>query len=255
MTRYTYAGTPADFTSGVGGVLTPDQRVYVWTAASGGTQVSDLVALIGTLNSDGTLTSSDSGLYGFSGPEVGTGAPGDLWASQGTGGVRCRLVGPLTSELLAYVAAHVGSGGGAVASVNGHTGAVVLAASDVGAEPAGTAAAAIAAVVGAAPAALDTLAEIATQLASDESAAGALTTAVAAKYTKPAGGITSSDLAVPSVAAAVAADSALTGAYESVLIYASGAYPARPSSAVSVHWIGPVMPTGWVTNDSWTDNS
>lgn len=44
-----------------------------------------------------------------------------------------------------------------------------------------------------------------------------------------------------------------------VLVYTGGAYPARPSSgsvpAGSVRYVGPVVPTTWLTGDEWVDNS
>lgn len=40
-----------------------------------------------------------------------------------------------------------------------------------------------------------------------------------------------------------------------ILVYSAGAYPARPSGAVSALYIGPVQPTTWVANDRWMDNS
>lgn len=35
----------------------------------------------------------------------------------------------------------------------------------------------------------------------------------------------------------------------------SGAYPARPSAAPYVEWVGPVPPTAASTNDTWVDTS
>jgi hypothetical protein len=40
-----------------------------------------------------------------------------------------------------------------------------------------------------------------------------------------------------------------------ILVYASGAYPTRPTGAVSALYIGPVEPTTWQANDRWMDNS
>lgn len=76
-------------------------------------------------------------------------------------------------------------------------------------------------LINAAPGALDTLGEIATQLASDESAAGALTTAVGLR------GI--------------------------VVNHGAVASTARPSSALPVAWYGTVAPANAVTNDTWDD--
>jgi hypothetical protein len=41
------------------------------------------------------------------------------------------------------------------------------------------------------------------------------------------------------------------------LIYASGAYPIRPTGVAAglVTYIGPVQPTGWLTGDDWINNS
>lgn len=75
----------------------------------------------------------------------------------------------------------LGMGGGAVDSVNGDTGVVVLTAADVGADPAGTAASAIAALVDSAPGTLNTLNELAAALGDDPNLATTLTNAIAAK--------------------------------------------------------------------------
>lgn len=42
-----------------------------------------------------------------------------------------------------------------------------------------------------------------------------------------------------------------------VLIYSSGAYPARPSGLPAGHarYLGPVQPTTWLVGDEWVDNS
>lgn len=50
-----------------------------------------------------------------------------------------------------------------------------------------------------------------------------------------------------------AADSAAT--YGTVLVYSGGTYPARPTGAAAVTYIGPVQPTTWLANDTWVDNS
>ena len=106
-------------------------------------------------------------------------------------------------------AGYIAASGAPVQTVAGRTGAVVLAVGDVsgayansnpaGYQTAGQVSTAlsgyattafvdgrVAALINAAPAALDTLGEIATQLASDESAAAALTTSVAGKLSKAA---------------------------------------------------------------------
>jgi len=65
-------------------------------------------------------------------------------------------------------------------------------------------------------------------------------------------------LVAPIVEAATSATRAKLGAaFESVLIYASGAYPARPAGVPGglVKYIGPVQPSDWLANDAWVDNS
>lgn len=87
----------------------------------------------------------------------------------------------------------------------------------------------VAAVVGAAPGLLDTLAEIATQLTSDESAAAALATTVASKAP---------------LASAMGA-----------VVHGSVAGTARPAGYAVVTWIGSVEPTNALDNDIWNDTS
>ena len=43
----------------------------------------------------------------------------------------------------------------------------------------------------------------------------------------------------------------------SALVYANGAYPARPSGAAAgaVTYVGPVQPTTWLAGDEWRDIS
>lgn len=48
---------------------------------------------------------------------------------------------------------------------------------------------------------------------------------------------------------------ALNGTYQRVIVYASGAYPARPSTSSPVKYIGPVVPTTWLPNDEWVNNA
>ncbi len=83
--------------------------------------------------------------------------------------------------------------------------------------------AAIAALVNGAPGALDTLLELATQLAADESAATALTTAV--------------------------------GLREISVSHGATAGTARPTSSLPVQWSGTVAPTNAATNDKWWDET
>lgn len=48
-----------------------------------------------------------------------------------------------------------------------------------------------------------------------------------------------------------------SGGSGSTLVYANGAYPARPSSvpAGGVTYVGPVQPTTWLAGDEWRDIS
>lgn len=39
------------------------------------------------------------------------------------------------------------------------------------------------------------------------------------------------------------------------LVHASGSYPARPSGVAVCHYFGPTVPTDWLSNDLWTDNT
>ncbi|MDF2830256.1 MAG: hypothetical protein K0R01_3539, partial [Mycobacterium sp.] len=48
---------------------------------------------------------------------------------------------------------------------------------------------------------------------------------------------------------------AIAGSAGVVLIYASGAYPARPEGAVRAVYIGPVQPATWLPNDEWVNNA
>jgi hypothetical protein len=49
----------------------------------------------------------------------------------------------------------------------------------------------------------------------------------------------------------------LTATFATVLVYADGAYPARPAGAAGglVKYIGPVQPTTWFPNDEWVNNA
>lgn len=84
-------------------------------------------------------------------------------------------------------------------------------------------AAAVAALVNAAPSTLDTLGELAAALQTDESAAAALTTAVGQKL--------------------------------NVIVHGSTAGTARMTGAPAVLWIGTVAPTNAATNDVWFDKT
>ncbi|WP_328967951.1 SGNH/GDSL hydrolase family protein [Streptomyces sp. NBC_00239] len=85
-------------------------------------------------------------LNGTSAPGAGVGANGDFYINTAT----WTIYGPKASGAWGSGTPLAGGGGGAVASVNGHTGTVVLVASDVGADAAGTAATAASAAQSAA---------------------------------------------------------------------------------------------------------
>ena len=63
------------------------------------------------------------------------------------------------------------------------------------------------------------------------------------------------DIGAEPVGLSVATKDGLTATFVPVLVYASGAYPARPTGAASAKYIGPVQPTNWLANDEWVDNS
>lgn len=46
-------------------------------------------------------------------------------------------------------------------------------------------------------------------------------------------------------------------ATQRTVVYANGSYPPRPTGAAAgtVTYLGPVVPTDWLTGDQWTDNS
>ena len=97
MARYLYGGSPADFTVNSRGHILPNVSVTVWTAMTGGTQVTDLTDLTGTPIS--TVTSDDSGSIRFYGPD---GFDGPLWL-QGSGARL--LIRPSSSSLITTVTA------------------------------------------------------------------------------------------------------------------------------------------------------
>ncbi|RJO79299.1 hypothetical protein D5S18_02920 [Nocardia panacis] len=79
-------------------------------------------------------------------------------------------------------------------------------------EPSGAAANAIATVRDSAPTALDTLKKLAAAIGNDASYAATTAATIGAKYTKPAGGVPTSDLADQAVTTAKLADGAVTTA-------------------------------------------
>ena len=121
-------------------------------------------------------TGADSTVAGPTGATGATGAAGSA-ASVTSGNIATALgFTPADVATLSAVAT-----AGTYASLTGKPTALSSFTNDSGYQTAANVSTAIAAVVGAAPAALDTLAEIATQLASDESAAAALVTTVSGK--------------------------------------------------------------------------
>src|SRR5574343_169273 len=94
MARLLYGNSPADFTITPTGRLLPGSVLTVWTAVTGGTQVTDLQYSLG--NATTVVTSDEYALVRFYGPD---GENDTLWLDGGTG-VRL-LVRPsvLTAEL------------------------------------------------------------------------------------------------------------------------------------------------------------
>ena len=80
MTRWLFGQSPADFTVDAGGRPRPGVRLTVWTEASGGELVTDLLTWDG-LPVD-AVTSDASGLVRFYGPD---GYLGVLWLDSGSG--------------------------------------------------------------------------------------------------------------------------------------------------------------------------
>lgn len=124
MARYRFAGGPADYVASNGrprvGVV-----VTFWTAQTGGAQVTDLLAADGTTPVTSVTSGAEGAIPVFFGPDGVV----ELWAL--AGGARVRLEAWDTGDI---------GGSGAVDSVNGQVGVVVLTAASVGADPAGTAA-------------------------------------------------------------------------------------------------------------------
>lgn len=208
--------------------------VTVYSNADGSEVETDLQTLAGVAISDGNLSIDyTSRVPQFLGPPGVT----DLWVSVDGGPItriqpvadfRLDLVEDAVDDLQDDVTAlgdrvdTLEGAAGGVTSVNGESGAVVLSAADVGADPAGTAAAAVAGLVASAPAALNTLDELAAALNDDASFAASVTTALAAKATQA------------DVTAAVAALKA-----QSVGVVVAGAdlATARPAGWGRVYWL------------------
>ena len=81
MARYLYAATPADYVVDTStGLPVPSAVVTVWTARTGGSQVTDLQDLsLGTITQ---VTADSYGFIAFYGPD---GTTDNLWISSGTG--------------------------------------------------------------------------------------------------------------------------------------------------------------------------
>lgn len=114
MARYLYAASPADYVvDATTGLPIPGAVVTVWSARSGGSQITDLQDLSGTAVS--SVTANAQGFYAFYCPDSYT---ENVWLSTGTGDrLVCRTV-----ESPALVSQVVGKAGGTM------TGPLVLSA-------------------------------------------------------------------------------------------------------------------------------
>lgn len=114
MARYLYAASPADYVVDANtGLPIPGAVVTVWSARSGGSQITDLQDLSGTAVS--SVTANAQGFYAFYCPD---GYTENVWLSTGTGDrLVCRTV-----ESPALVSQVVGKAGGTM------TGPLVLSA-------------------------------------------------------------------------------------------------------------------------------
>jgi hypothetical protein len=79
MARVLYGNTPADFTLSRSGKIVPDAPLTVWTDVSAGSQVTDLLDYAN--QPVATITSDDSGLVRFYGPD---GTDSTLWIQSGS---------------------------------------------------------------------------------------------------------------------------------------------------------------------------
>lgn len=104
MARYLYAASPADYVvDATTGLPIPGAVVTVWSARSGGSQITDLQNLSGTAVS--SVTANAQGFYAFYCPD---GYTENVWLSTGTGDrLVCRTV-----ESPALVSQVVGKAGG-----------------------------------------------------------------------------------------------------------------------------------------------
>lgn len=146
MARRPFGGTAAEVAEDRRGNRVPGATATLWTARSGGTQITDLQDPAGTALTGGVITADSDGVFMWLGPADGTDT---AWLDGGAGSRTLTLATDLPDRVQ-YLEDHGGGGGGgggAVASVNGHVGVVVLAAADVGADVAGAAATAQAAAV------------------------------------------------------------------------------------------------------------
>ena len=170
-------------TIGVDGVAGPTGAAGAKgdTGSTGATGATGAAGTTGPTGPQGVTgptgaTGADSTVAGPTGATGATGAAGSA-ASVTSGNIATALgFTPADVATLSAVAT-----AGTYASLTGKPTALSSFTNDSGYQTAANVSTAIAAVVGAAPAALDTLAEIATQLASDESAAAALVTTVSGK--------------------------------------------------------------------------
>src|SRR5574343_1629648 len=80
MARLLYGNSPADFTTAPTGRLLPGSVLTVWTAVTGGTQVTDLQDYLG--NATTVVTSDEYALVRFYGPD---GENDTLWLDSGQG--------------------------------------------------------------------------------------------------------------------------------------------------------------------------
>src|SRR5574343_1673795 len=80
MARLLYGNSPADFAVSTSGLPVSGAVLTVWTAVTGGTQVTDLTDYLGTAST--VVTSDSAGLVRFYGPD---GVDDTLWLDSGTG--------------------------------------------------------------------------------------------------------------------------------------------------------------------------
>lgn len=96
MARATYGGTTSDFvyTLAAGGLMRVSAAtIYLWTAETGGSQVTDLLLAGNPITT--IPVGTDGQIPDFSGPD----SVYELWASVGASGVRVKML-PVTQDLL-----------------------------------------------------------------------------------------------------------------------------------------------------------